>query len=109
VKKGFPSLLKQGMWYKYKRVAKIGDVVLRKDETTASQTYKYARIVGVHVGLDGKVRAADVAYKVPGESKFCMTTRPIQKLVLVVPVEEQTMEDPEDLEDEQESGGKEAG
>ncbi len=40
-------------------------------------------------------------YKIPGESKFCMTTRPIHKLVLVVPVEKQTMEEPRDLvEDE---------
>jgi hypothetical protein len=35
------------------------------------------------------VRAADVEYKLPGESVFRMTTRPIHKLVLVVPVEEQ--------------------
>jgi hypothetical protein len=32
---------------------------------------------------------------------FCVTTRPIHKLVLVVPVEEQMIEDPEDPEDEQ--------
>jgi hypothetical protein len=35
------------------------------------------------------VRAADVEYKLPGESVFRMTTRPIHKLVLVVIVEEQ--------------------
>ncbi len=45
-------------------------------------------------------------YKVPGESKTRVTTRPIHKLVLVVPVEEQTMEDPEAPEDEQESKEK---
>ncbi len=37
----------------------------------------------------------------PGESKFCVTTRPIHKLVLVVPVEKQTMEETE------EQGGQE--
>jgi hypothetical protein len=36
------------------------------------------------------VRAADIEYKLPGESVFRTTTRPIHKLVLVVPVEEQT-------------------
>jgi hypothetical protein len=35
------------------------------------------------------VRAADIEYKLPGESFFRTTTRPIHKLVLVVPIEEQ--------------------
>jgi hypothetical protein len=65
-------------------------VVLRKDETAASQTYKYAKVVKVHTSTDGKVRAADVEYKLPGESVFRMTTRPIHKLVLIIPIEEQT-------------------
>jgi hypothetical protein len=94
VKEIFPSLLKQRKWYKYKRDTKVGDVVLRKDEAAAGQTCKYARIIGLHVGSDGKVRSADVEYKIPGESKFRVTTRPIHKLILVVPVEEQTMEEP---------------
>jgi hypothetical protein len=49
----------------------------------------------VHVGTDGRVRAADVEYKVPGKSKFRVTTRPIHMLVLVV-LEEQTMEEVEE-------------
>jgi hypothetical protein len=44
-----------------------------------------------------------VEYKVPEESKFRIKTRPIHKLVLVVPVEEQTIEDPEGPKDEQRS------
>jgi hypothetical protein len=52
----------QKKWYKYKRDAKVGDVVFRKDETAAGQTYKYARIISVHVSSDGKVRSADVEY-----------------------------------------------
>ncbi len=40
-------------------------------------------------------------YKIPEESEFRMTTRSIHKLVLAVPVEKQTMEEPGDLvEDE---------
>ncbi len=38
------------------------------------------------------MRAADVEYKLPGESTFRTTTRPIHKLVLVIPVEEQNLE-----------------
>ncbi len=59
-KRSFPIAAKAGKWYKYKRDAKVGDLVLRKDETAAGQTFKYARIVTVHTGADGKVRAADV-------------------------------------------------
>jgi hypothetical protein len=49
----------------------------------------HAKVVKVHTSTDGKVRAADIEYKLPGESVFRTTTRPIHKLVLVVPVEEQ--------------------
>jgi hypothetical protein len=43
----------------------------------------------VHASSDDRVRAADIEYKLPGESVFRTTTRPIHKLVLVIPVEEQ--------------------
>ncbi len=69
--------------------------MLRKDETAAGQTYKYARVTKVHVGTDGKVRAADIEYKIPGEVLFRSITRPIHKLVLIVPVEEQVIEEDE--------------
>jgi hypothetical protein len=86
----FPEKLRQSKWKQEKRDLKVGDVVLRKDETAAGQTYKYAKVTKVHVSTDGKVRAADIEYKLPRESVFRTTTRPIHKLVLVVPVEEQT-------------------
>jgi hypothetical protein len=85
----FPEMLKQSKWKRDKRDLKVGDIVLRKDETAAGQTYKHAKVIKVHVSTDGRVRAADIEYKLPGESVFRMTTRPIHKLVLVVPVEEQ--------------------
>ncbi len=69
----------------------MGDIVLRKDETAAGQTYKYAKVIKVHISTDGKVRAADIEYKLPGESVFRTTTRPKHKLVLVVPIEEQVV------------------
>jgi hypothetical protein len=47
------------------------------------------RFIKVYVSSDNKVRAADVEYKLPGQSVFRTTTRPIHKLVLVIPVEEQ--------------------
>ncbi len=64
----FPQRLKQNKWKLEKRDLRKGDIVLRKDETAAGQTYKYAKVVKVHAGTDGKVRAADIEYKLPGES-----------------------------------------
>ncbi len=85
----FPEMLKQNKWTRDKKDLKVGDIVLRKDETAAGQTYKYARVTKVHVSTDGQVRAADIEYKLFGEAGFRTTTRPIHKLVLVLPVEEQ--------------------
>jgi hypothetical protein len=82
-------MLRQHKWTRDKKDLKVGDIVLRKDETAAGQTYKYARVTKVHVSADGRVRAADVEYKLPGEAVFRTTTRPIHKLVMVLPVEEQ--------------------
>jgi hypothetical protein len=89
IEKIFPEKLRQSKWKQERRDLKVGDVVLRKDETAVGQTYKYAKVTRVHTSTDGKVRAADIEYKLPRESVFRTTTRPIHKLVLVVPVEEQ--------------------
>ncbi len=96
VKEVFPELLKQRKWAKDKRDVKVGDIVLRKDETAAGHTYKYARVIKVHVGTDGKVMSPDIEYRLPGETKYCTTTRPIHKMVPIVPVEEQARESNEE-------------
>jgi hypothetical protein len=70
----FPEMLKQHTWTQDKKDVRVGDIVLRKDETVAGQTYKYARVTKVHVSSDGRVRAADVEYKLPGESVYRTTT-----------------------------------
>jgi hypothetical protein len=85
----FPEMLKQHKWTWDRKDVKVGDIVLRKDETAAGQTYKYSRVTKVHVSADGQVRSADIEYKLPGETVYRTTTRPIHKLVMVVPVEEQ--------------------
>jgi hypothetical protein len=85
----FPELLKQTKWTRNRRNVKVGNIVLRKDETAAGQTYKHARVVKVHVGSDGRVRSSDIKYRLPGETVYRTITRPIHKLVMVIPVEEQ--------------------
>jgi hypothetical protein len=96
IREVFPELLKQRKWTKDKRDVKVGDIVLRKDETATGQTYKYARVIKVHVGTDGRVRSADIEYRLPGEMRYRTTTRPIHKLVLIIPMEEQTVEKSEE-------------
>jgi hypothetical protein len=82
-------MFKQNKWIRGKKDLKVGDIILRKDETAAGQTYKYAKVTKVHVSTDGRVRAADIEYKLLGESVYMTTTRPIHKLVMILPVEEQ--------------------
>jgi hypothetical protein len=60
--------------------------------------------MAVHASSDGKVKSADVEYKIPGENKFRVTERPIHKLMHVVSVEEQTMDEgqlEEEVEEEE--------
>ncbi len=40
----FPEKLKQSKWKREKRDLRVEDIVLRKDETAAGQTYKYAKV-----------------------------------------------------------------
>jgi hypothetical protein len=77
----FPELLKQSKWTRDRRNFRVGDIVLRKDETAAGQTYKHARVVKVHVGMDGGVRSADIEYRLPRETVYRTTTQPIHKLL----------------------------
>jgi hypothetical protein len=42
-------------------------MVLRRDETSAGHTHKYAMVVKVHHREEGMVRSTDIKYKVPGE------------------------------------------
>jgi hypothetical protein len=67
----------------------VGDIVLLKDETAAGDTYKLARVVEVFRNAqDARVREVTVAYKNFGEKSFRTSTRPIHKIVLVVPAED---------------------
>ncbi len=84
IEKIFPALLKQSKWMHDGRNVQVGDIVLRKEETAASQTYKHARVIKAHVGTDGRVRTAEIKYRLPGETVYRTTTRPVHKLVMVI-------------------------
>jgi transposase InsO family protein len=86
----FQGLDRSYRWRREFRDLCTGDVVLLKDETAASASYKIARITRVfNSQADGKVHRIIVKYKNPGEAVFRMSERPVQKVVLVVPIEDQ--------------------
>ncbi len=88
----FLTLLKQIKWTKLKRDVKEEDTVLRKDETSTGQRYKYAREIKIHEGDAGKVMSANVEHKNSSEGRFRMTTHPIHKLIMVDLVKEKKHE-----------------
>jgi len=85
----FQGLDRSYKWRKEFRNMRVGDVVLLKNETAASAQYKIARISEILPDKkDELIRKVVVAYKNPGENVFRYSERPINKLSLVVPVEE---------------------
>ncbi len=73
-------------WRKTHRDIQVDDLVLMKNENAAGVEYQRGRIKAVFPGEDGHVRSAEVEYKNPSEKVYRTTTRPIQKLVVLVPV-----------------------
>lgn len=83
----FGQMVPSHKWRKEARDLVVGDVVLMKEETLASRSYRLGRVEEVFPGKDGHVRRVSVAYKNPGEKVFRKTERPIHNLVLIVPEE----------------------
>jgi Family of unknown function (DUF5641) len=85
----FQGLDRSYKWRQSHRDSQVGDVVLLKDETAAGNTYKLASVTKVfRDDKDGRVRKVLVAYKNVTEKVFRVSTRPIHKIVLVVPAED---------------------
>ena len=69
-----------------------GDIVLLKQETAPAASYRLGLVGEVYPSLsDGKVRLVLVKYKNPGEKGYRVSERHANKLVLVVPVSEQSI------------------
>ena len=72
----------------------VGDVVLMKDESKISSSYKLGKVSKTFPGDDGKIRRVVVEYKnVTADSdiknlKIMQTERSIHGLVVICPVEE---------------------
>ena len=92
-----PSLVLQSKWHTSRRNLKPGDVVLVVDSSVLRSEYRLAVIREVFPGDDHKVRKVSLSYKIykVGESvaqysgaKDQVVTRSVQRLVLIVPVDQ---------------------
>ena len=86
----FPSLVPQYKWRLHERDVCEGDVVLLRDESASPGDYKLGQVSGVKLGEDGHVRSVTVRYvKNVKDGTHGYVSRPVHKLVVILPVEEQ--------------------
>ena len=84
----FPSLIIQQKWHVEHRNLCVGDIVLIQDSNALRGHWKMGRVSNVYPGPDKKVRNVEVEYKSSTEkdtSNFIKVNRPVQRLVLLLP------------------------
>ena len=78
-------------WHTCKRNLQINDIVLVQDSNILRGIWKLGRVSNIYPSNDGVVRKVEVQYKSNLESKgFETIRRPVQRLVLIQPVNELT-------------------
>ena len=91
-----PSLVVRQNWHESSRNLREGDVVMIVEPTSLKAKYKMGIIDDVKVSCDGRVRSAVVRYNniQTTDNRQRVTpirvTRSVQRLVLILPVEEQS-------------------
>jgi hypothetical protein len=89
-----PSLVTRQKWHQKSRNTVVGDLVMIADTNKIKNKYKLGIVVATNIGGDGHVRSANVRYFVrKGVADVWRSeevTRSVQRLVLILPVEEQT-------------------
>ena len=92
----FPTLIIRQKWHTSVRNLKVGDIVMVQDSNMIRGQWKLAQICEANPGKDGKVRDVQLRYKVLDSSssyRGCSDmkiNRSVHRLVVVLPVEEQT-------------------
>ena len=72
------------------RNLKVGDVVIIKRENPIRSSWTLGCVTSVYPSSDGFVRNVDVKYKSEdGINKFEIIRRPVQRLILLAPVDEE--------------------
>lgn len=92
-----PGLVVRQKWHEASRNLRIGDLVMLSDSSPIKAKYKLGLVKDVHPSADGRVRTVTVGYViiqkgVQSEDKVQRITvkRTVQRLSLILPVEEQT-------------------
>ena len=91
----FDSLIIEQKWNTACRSVRVGDVVLVADSNSLKGDWKLAEVIEANPGPDGLVRDVEIRYKkLDDKLNYTGATdikirRPVQRLVIVVPVEEQ--------------------
>ena len=79
----FPSLTVRRKWHAENRNVKVGDLVLLLESNPLRGRWTRARITRVFPGADGRVRSVEL------KTKTGHYERPITKIAMLLPVEEQ--------------------
>ena len=88
----FHSLVPQYKWHKSQRDVQIGDVVLIKEKDAKVGEYRLGQVIESKPSKDGHVRSVVVrtVYRNSDNNvKISNLNRPIHKLCVIVPIEEQ--------------------
>ena len=89
-----PGLVNRPAWHKKGRNLRVGDVVLVCQATAIKAKYRLAVVEEAKASDDGCVRSATVRYVLVGTGdakvKVIRVTRSVQRLALILPVEEQS-------------------
>ena len=84
----FPSLIIRQKWHTARRSVKEGDIVLIQDSNSVRGKWKMGRVSKAEPSLrDGFVRNVEIQYKNPNHRLFTTITRPVQRIIVIVPVE----------------------
>ena len=87
----FHSLVPQYKWHRTQRNLQVKDIVLVNADSGMIGEYKMGQVHSIKTGKDGLVRSAQVRCVSTKDGKISKTylDRPIHKLCIIVPVEEQ--------------------
>ena len=103
-----PTLIKQSKWSQEERPLQIGDIVLVADSNVLRGEYRLARVVQVHPSKDGLIRRVTVEYIIYRtvtkkmklvDGRPSALQRSVQRLALIIPVEELDKPTPQSMED----------
>ena len=86
----FPSLIIQQKWHAPHRNIKQGDIVIVQDSNLIRGKWRIGRVTKAEPSLrDGFVRNVEIEYKNPNSKKYLTITRAVQRLIVLVPVDDQ--------------------